>query len=846
MLDEAFGYVESDGDWDTNTRSVVWTIDRINAGEFADVWVIVRALDYGTFENTAVAYSDENKTDVPGTVNVTVIPNVELEVVKEMITGGEIAVGDYLIYSIYVFNHGLSNATDVVVSDVLDPAFAYDDSDGQWDGETRTVVWTIGQIDAGAFSEVFVIVRALDYDTFENTAVAHSGENKTDVPGSVNVTIIPNVEFEVVKEMITPGEIAVGDNLTFFITVYNRGLSNATNVVVSDVLDEAFGYVESDGDWDTNTRSVVWTIDRINAGEFSDVWVIVRALDYGTFSNTAVAYSDENKTDVPGTVNVTVIPNVELEVVKEAVTTGDINVGDNITYVITVTNNGLSNASNVIITDVLDEALEYVESDKYISHYYGYTHTVVWTIDSLEAGEHAKVYLIVRAIKEGKFTNTASAKSDENATGSDGTEEVLVLPLVDVAISLSVDNENPDMAGIVTINLTVSNNGPSTATGITGKLNRDFLNGLRIISSDSDDIIFREGLLRSESNVLAVNDDGTFEIDHLDAGQSAKAIIRAQIIREGSIVVDGNVSSIEKDSNLSNNYDMISMLVHSVVELSVDKTVDNAKPVIGEIIEYTVTVVNVGPSNATGVNVSEKLPAGLVYISDNGNGTYDAQTGIWQAGAMKVGEAKSLIVTVLVNATGKITNSVNASSVEDNINTNSSRTELTIDARPEGVDLVAIVDASTTKATVGDLVEFTITIGNIGDNNATGVNVLAKLPDGFTYVSDDGYGAYDPETGIWTIGDLPADEVVVLHIVAQATKTGNITFTVTVTANEGILNPELAQNNVTVEVVAPEPKQVENETAVNAEATLMPTGNPLMVLLAALLFVGASLRRRKH
>jgi uncharacterized repeat protein (TIGR01451 family) len=654
------------------------------------------------------------------------------------------------------------------------------------------------------------------------------------------------VHLNITKELITEGDIVVGDNLTFFITVTNNGLSNATNVVISDTLDDAFAYVESNGVWDADTHSVVWTIDQVTAGNFTDVWVIVHALDYGTFTNTAIVNSKENDTTTEDTVNVTVIPNVELEVVKELINSGDIHVGDNITFVITVTNNGLSNASNVIITDVLADAFGYVKSDESISDYDVDTRTVVWTIDNIGAGKATKVYVIACALADGTFKNTAVANSQENETTTNGTQEVTVQPLVDVAIKLDIDNNTPDMGGEVTITVTVRNNGPSTATQITGKLNRDFLNGLRIISIDSGDIIFRDGLLGSESDVLAINDDGTFEIDHLDAGDEVSATIRAQVIRDGMIWIDGTVSSAEKDSNLSNNWDLIYILVHSVVELSVNKTVDNMNPTIGDVIEYTIAVANNGPSNATGVVLYEKLPEGLVYMSDNGDGAYDPETGIWEVGAMKTGESSSLTIRVLVNATGEITNCINASSNEDNINTDRSKANVTIDAKPKGVDIVAIVDANATKAIVGDLVEFTIRIANIGDSNATGVYVLAKLPDGFRYVSDDGYGAYDPETGILTIGDLPAGQDVVLHIVAQATKTGNITFTVVANANEEILNPELAQNNVTVEVVDGEVEPVENETAVNAEVTLMPTGNPLMILLCALLFIGVSLRRRKH
>ena len=572
--------------------------------------------------------------------------------------------------------------------------------------------------------------------------------------------------------------------------------------------------------------------------------MVVRALDYGTFNNTAVGNSDENKTTTEDTVNVTVIPNVELDIVKEVISSGDVAVGDNFTFVVTVTNHGLSNATNVVVSDVLDDAFGYVESN---GHWDTNTRSIVWTIDQVDAGGFADVWVIVRALADGTFTNTAVANSDENQTTTNGTVEVTVEPLVDVAITLDVDNNTPDMGSEVTITVTVINYGPSTATNISGKLNRDFLNGLRIISINLENIVLHEGLLGAQlSDSFIINDDGTFEIDSLDAGKGLTAIIKAQIIRDGMIWVDGTVSSHEKDSNLSNNNDLIYMLVHSIVELSVNKTVDNKNPTIGDIIEYTISVVNKGPSNATGVQVFEKLPDGLVYVSDSGNGAYNPDTGIWEVGSMRTGDVSSLTIKVLVNATGEITNCINASSNEDNINTNSSKTNLTIDVKPKFIDIVVLVDANTTKANVGDLVEFTIVVVNMGDTNATGVNVFAKLPDGFKFIGDDGNGAYDPVTGIWTIGDLPAEDLAVLHIVAQATKVGNITLTAVVTANEEILNPALTQDNVTVEVVGPEPEPVENKTADNAEVTLKATGNPLMVLFAALLFIGVSLRRKKQ
>ena len=622
-------------------------------------------------------------------------------------------------------------------------------------------------------------------------------------------------------------------------------MSNATGVNIWDILPVGVDYVSGGDQYDSVARKVSWTIALVEAGKSVDVKFVVNVTKAGNLNNTAFANSTDNDTVVNDTTdNITVVPNVELEVVKQVVAVGDIDVGDNFAFVVTVTNHGLSNATNVIVSDVLDDAFGYVSSN---GDWDTNTHSIVWTIDQIDAGDSTQVYVIVRALNNGTFNNTAVAYSEENQTTTENTVNVTIIPLVDVAIDLEVNNETPDMGAEVIITVTVRNNGPSTATNITGKLGRDFLNGLKIISIDSDDIIFHDGLLGYIlSEVLSINEDGTFEIDHLDPDQEVTATIVAQIIRDGDIFVDGNVSSKEKDSNLTNNVDLIAMYVHSIVELDVNKTVDNTNPTVGDTIEYTITVVNAGPSNATGINVSEKLPDGLVYISDSGDGAYDPDTGIWKIDSMKTNETKSLTIKVLVNATGEITNCINASSNEDNINTNNSKTNVTINVKPKTVDIVSLVIANTTKATVGDLVEFAIGVENYGVTNATGVKVAAKLPDGFKFVSDDGLGTYDPNSGIWTIGDLPAGEYVILHIVAQATKVGNLTFTVVATANEEISNATLAMDNETVEVVGVEPEPADNKTDADTEVTLLPTGNPLLVLIMALLFAGVTLRRKKE
>lgn len=59
---------------------------------------------------------------------------------------------------------------------------------------------------------------------------------------------------------------------------------------------------------------------------------------------------------------------------------------------------------------------------------------------------------------------------------------------------------------------------------------------------------------------------------------------------------------------------------------------------------------------------------------------------------------------------------------------------------------------------------YTITVTNHGLDDATNLVVQSILPSGIIYIGDDGNGAYDQGTGLWTIGTLQVDSSAVLHI----------------------------------------------------------------------------------
>ncbi len=104
-----------------------------------------------------------------------------------------------------------------------------------------------------------------------------------------------------------------------------------------------------------------------------------------------------------------------------------------------------------------------------------------------------------------------------------------------------------------------------------------------------------------------------------------------------------------------------------IIDLELTKDVAPGAVQVGEQTTFTISVVNQGPDDATGVEVTDTLPAGLTYVSDNAGGAYDSTTGVWTIGDLAVGASVSMEFVVTVDQAGSFTNEaeVTAANEED-------------------------------------------------------------------------------------------------------------------------------------------------------------------------------------
>ena len=93
--------------------------------------------------------------------------------------------------------------------------------------------------------------------------------------------------------------------------------------------------------------------------------------------------------------------------------------------------------------------------------------------------------------------------------------------------------------------------------------------------------------------------------------------------------------------------------------------------------------------------------------------------------------------------------------------------DITVEATGQEADLELAKTVNNNSPNIGDQVTFTLTVNNIGPDEATSVSVIDALPEGFDYISDTGNGTYNPNTGMWDIGSVPNGDSATLDITAN-------------------------------------------------------------------------------
>ncbi len=248
------------------------------------------------------------------------------------------------------------------------------------------------------------------------------------------------------------------------------------------------------------------------------------------------------------------------------------------------------------------------------------------------------------------------------------------------------------------------------------------------------------------------------------------------------------------------------LTVKPLADLSIVKT-DTPDPVYdGHPLTYTLAVSNLGPMDATGVVVTDNLPAGVTFGHASPGCQAVGLVVTCTVGDLAADGTVSLEIVVTSPSTaGTINNTavIGSDEVVDPDDTNNvSTVETTVEIEP--ADLAIMVEDAPDPVRFGEVFTYTIVVSNLGTNDATTVKVVDNLPSGVSYVrATPGCGRVGLKVTC-NIGALAAGDSVELFITVRAPSLETtLTNTATVSGHEP--DPDMINNTATTQtlVVAP-------------------------------------------
>jgi large repetitive protein len=481
--------------------------------------------------------------------------------------------------------------------------------------------------------------------------------------------------------------------------------------------------------------------------------------------------------------------------------------GDSASYSVVVANDGDVPARDVVVTDVLGAGQAYTAGDATAAPATGFAETsadpgpgagettIEWTIAEIPTNGSVTITVPIDTdsslVDATTLVNDASAVSREITTPvtDDGSLETDVDS--DVGIVKEAQTDPVDAGEEMDFTLTVTNNGPSDATGVSVE---DVLPANLTFVSADDPCAEASGTV-------------TCAIGDLAAGDSVALNLRVEVDPDETVGVSNTatVDSTTPDSNQANNESTATKPVGVEANVVVEKSAPAAPVLQGTSFDYVIQVSNAGVSAATDVTLSDPLPAGVTYenvVTDTGTCENASGTIECELGTLEPDQVAAITVTVLAVDVGSPTNTATAltPSAETTTDDNEDSADVTI---------VPAADLGVTKsapATVdaGGQVEYLLEVTNNGPSPASGVSLTDTLPVGTQFVSSDD-PACTAAAAIVTcaVGDLAVSEsrsYTITVAVPYALGGQEITNSVVVGGNEGDLVPENDSDQATTTV----------------------------------------------
>lgn len=464
-----------------------------------------------------------------------------------------------LVYTVNITNLGPNQASNVVLTANLPAGVSFEgafSSQGESSVNSGVLTAQLGSIDLLSTVTVRVFLRTSDPGTITQRFDVRSPDDPDQSNNSAVVTtnVQPRADLRVTLAA-SPVEVVTGTDVVYEALVTNDGPRAATNVrLVADVPGAL-----------TNIRVLVngapvsglgnpliVPVGTIAVGATARVQILATpaAGASGLVGLTVTVAADEgdlSTDDNRDSADVFVNP-ANLSVQQFAQPDPPL-VNQPLAYFVTVRNDGLADATNVVLTNLLPAGVILDQAATEISLGVGslqfFADRVIATFPSLLAGASAQIRLVVTPTSSASFTNIASVAADQidpDTSNNTSSLELIASP-TDMAVALESPPPSTVFVGdALSLRYRVTNNGPAPAT--LASLRLPLPAALSFTSASST-----QGTAGFDATTRVV----TANLGNLAPGASAIVTVVVQPTFVGAVVATATVDSAELDNVATND-----------------------------------------------------------------------------------------------------------------------------------------------------------------------------------------------------------------------------------------------------------------------------------------------------
>ena len=874
------------------TGTITWTFSSATvfaSGTGTLVFTAQAAAIVGTYANVASAGTSAGElTSDPVQIGVGA---PRLTIAKSASTTSA-NPGDTITYTISYANDSPVNVTSAVISDVLPTGLTFVSASdgGAYSAGDRTITWNVGNIPSGDGPFTVSFVATVDDPYPEAAAIpmvntATIDANETD-PASASASTYINVprsalsiQKDADKTVVAPGGL-----VTFTISYANSGNANTTSAVITDTIPVSFTFVSASSPAVTSNGTVTWTIGTVAAGATGSVTLTLQADDpYDAdipATNPAIIDSDQT-TPVSDTFKVGIYPIGQVcSTYYFHDETADVGADGTMTIANTTTPISITAATIPFpATTTPAEAVRFYQ-DPAVGGEVEFSGPITTTffIDK-STGPQLKIDAYVYAYDPGTGNKTELGSNSFVKTGGgtniqfdfivsasgvlmkghrllwifdaysnnvtdflfryDGTSspsgsDYCVTPPASLVLDKQVSSLIAQPGDTITYTIKFANAGQSDATSAV--ITDTLPTGTSFVTATLNGASATPASSSPPQYTFNVNSSDVITTGLVTGGESGTLVITATVDQSLAESIDTltNNTTLESDQTTSITDTATTAVLRTV--LSISKAANDTLLIPGDVVTFTLTVLNSGTYTGTNVTISDTLPITTYFTYVSGstqlNGTPVAEpvvTGTLMTlntGSIGSGESVTVTFRMTVATSGVpagITTHDNTAAVSsDQTEVTSSETVIVSISSNPNLRITKSLEHSGTLSP-GDLITFTLAISNVGASDALDVLVQDPIPDDTSYVAGTLVYSDTAQTDVDDADDGRFDAVNnrVVFEVGDLTSSALRTMQFTVRLNEPLPNGTTTVTN-TATVYA------SNAAAKNATATTEASAAPIL------------------